>query len=273
MPIIGKITAAKKTAGRYHIYLEQNGKTDYAFSVSEDVLVREQLLKGKELSDEEISELKKQDETDRAYQNAINFISYRMRSVHEVRTYLSEREVPDEEIESIITALTSRGFLDDEAFAFSYVRTKRDTAKKGPSVIARELKEKGIDAALIERALQEYPYEMQLDDAIRFAEKKQTAYQKESKRKREEKLMQFLMQKGYSADIAKESISQAELENDEEAEFAALSTAAEKVWQKQRDKGDREKKQKVKQHLYGKGFPGELIQRWVEEKAEAEDES
>ncbi|SES36105.1 recombination regulator RecX [Salisediminibacterium halotolerans] len=271
MPVISKITAAKKTAGRYHIYLDRSGNDEYSFSVSEDLLVREQLLKGKELTETEVSELKKQDEIDRAYQNAVNYISYRMRSVHEVRSYLADREVPEKEIDSIIVSLSERGFLDDESFAFSYVRTKRDTAKKGPSLIARELKEKGVDAALIERALQEYPYEMQLDDAIRFAEKKQTAYQKESKRKREEKLMQFLMQKGYSTEVAKEAVAEANLENDEETEFAALQAAAEKVWHKQRNKERWEKKQKVKQHLYGKGFPGELIQRWIEEKEETEE--
>ena len=271
MPVIAKITAAKKTKGRYHIYIQEGEKTDYAFSVSEDILVREHLLKGKELTKEEIDVLRKQDETDRAFQNALNYLSYRMRSVYEVRKYLEEREVEVEEIDNIIETLTDRGFLHDESFAASYVRTKRDTAQKGPLLMKRELQEKGIAAAIIERAMEEYTAEQQFDDAVALAEKKQSSYQKESVRKREEKLMQFLLQKGYPAGLAKEAVKEANLENNEENEYEAMKIYGEKAWKKNAQKEPWEQKQRVKQFLYGKGFPSESINRFIEEKEGADD--
>ena len=46
-----------------------------------------------------------------------------------------------------------------------------NTTDKGPVLIKRELKEKGISPALIEKAIVQYPFEAQLETAQKLCEK------------------------------------------------------------------------------------------------------
>jgi regulatory protein len=271
MPKIAKIQAAKKTKHRYHIYIEKNNTAEYSFSLSEDVLVKEGLSKGMELADKEIDRLKQTDEWDKAYQRALNFLSFRMRSEKELDDYLREQEVPAEERENMIEKLRKLDFVNDERFAASFVRTKRDQSKKGPLVIRQELKQKGVADAIMDKSLSQYTPEEQLDLAIQLAEKKQTSYRRESARQREQKLVQFLMQRGFPSSIAFEAVKEADIEADEEEEWEAVSSWGEKAWRKNESKDPYARRQKVKQALYRRGFPGELIEQWLEEK-EAEEE-
>lgn len=268
MPVIAKITQAKKTKNRFHIYVERNKKEEYAFSVSEDLLVNEQLLKGKELSEADIGRLRKKDDADKAMQKSLNYLSYRMRSETEVTSYLKDLEVGDEDIDDIMQRLRKLDFLDDRRFAESYVRTKRDTGKKGPMLIEQELMQKGISKALIHKALEEYPEELQLEHAVKMVEKKQTSYKKEGPKKKEQKLMQFILQRGFSQSVAARAVSAAEIEEDPEAEWQGLNKYAEKAWKKFSGKEDWERNQKVKQYLYSRGFTMEQIEQWLDAKKE-----
>ncbi|WP_147804124.1 recombination regulator RecX [Alkalicoccus halolimnae] len=272
MPKIAKIQAAKKTRQRYHIFLEENNQAEYSFSLSEDILVKEGLAKGDELTNSDINRLKQTDETDKAFQKALNYLSYRMRSEKELSDYLREQEVPSEEISRMIEKLRELDFVNDERFAFSFVRTKRDQSKKGPIVIKQELKQKGVADNIVDKSLSQYTPEEQLDLAVKLAEKKQTSYRKESKRQTEQKLVQFLMQKGFPSSIAFEAVKEADIEAEEGEEWEAVSSWGEKSWRKFASSEPYQRKQKVKQALYRKGFPGQLIDQWIEEKEMEEEE-
>ncbi|SER85931.1 recombination regulator RecX [Salipaludibacillus aurantiacus] len=268
MPIISKITAAKKKKGRFHIYLKREEGEEYAFSVSEDLLVNEHLLKGKELSEEDIERLKEKDDVDKAMQKALNYLSYRMRSEGEITRYLRDQELTEEDIANIIDRLRELQFIDDIRFAEAFVRTKRDTAKKGPLLIEQELYQKGVSQHHIDRAMKEYPEETQLDHAIKMVEKKQSSYKKEGAKKKQQKLMQFVIQRGYPQSVASKAVAEAELETDPEAEWEGLVKHAEKAWRKHVKKDAWERDQKVKQYLFTRGFTAELIDRWFELKKE-----
>ena len=68
MPIITKISTQKRK-GRYNIFIDN----EYAFSVSERTLAEKRLLKGTELSTEDIKEIKKAESDSHAIQLAILF--------------------------------------------------------------------------------------------------------------------------------------------------------------------------------------------------------
>lgn len=271
MPEIAKITAAKKTKQRYHIHLKQNGETEYSFSISEDILVKEDIHKGKMLTNEDIDRLRKSDELDKAFQKTLNYLSYRMRSEKELIDYLRQEEVPMEEIEGMIERMRRLDFVNDQRFADAFVRTKRDQSKKGPNVIRQELKLKGVSNTIMDKSLEQYTPEEQLDMAIELAEKKQRSYKKESSRQKEQKLVQFLMQKGFPHGIAAEALKEANIENDEEEQFEAISGWGEKAWRKFESEAPYKRRQKIKQALYRRGFPGDLIDQWIDLKEEEED--
>ncbi|MEH7384342.1 RecX family transcriptional regulator, partial [Bacillus sp. JJ1521] len=146
MAIIAKITTQKKNTERFNIFLDYgngNGE-EYAFSVDQDILISFQLKKGMELDDLDITEIQFEDEVKKAFNSALNFLSYRMRSTKEVIDYLKKKEVDDPIIPDVLHKLADYKYVNDEEFAKAYVRTQINTTTKGPEVIKQELFEKGI---------------------------------------------------------------------------------------------------------------------------------
>lgn len=150
---------AQKRAGRYNVYV--NGH--YAFPVSEDVLIRYRLLKGTELTQKLITTLASADDQSKAYELALNYLSYQQRTEKEISDYLIKKEIPETTIAPVMARLVDDNLLDDEHYAHSYVRTMKRTSDKGPSVIRRQLKQRGVKDELIDNALAE---DYQLDEQL-----------------------------------------------------------------------------------------------------------
>lgn len=163
-----KITSitAQKRPGRFNV-LDGN----YAFSVSEEVLVKFQLSKGKELDSADLEEIFKADDLSKALNKALDYLSYSLRTEKETRQKLAKEGLEDDIIETVVKKLTKMKLLNDSEYAKSYVRTMAKTTDKGPRFIANSLKEKGISLYDTEDALLEYPAEMQLKNALKLAEK------------------------------------------------------------------------------------------------------
>ena len=144
MPMITKITTQQKNKDRYNIFTDEGHGEKYAFSVDESVLLKFQLKKGMELDELFLTEIHYEDDIRKAYNRALHYLSSRMRSEGEVRTYLLEKEIDAPIIQEVILKLYEYKFLDDEQYAIAYVRTQMNTTDKGNIVIKRELKESGI---------------------------------------------------------------------------------------------------------------------------------
>src|SRR5690625_147307 len=80
--IITKISRQKKNTSRYNIFIAN----EYAFSVSEDVLVRYRLYKGMELTRELMKEIKASESWNKVYSDALFYLNYRMRTEKEMST-------------------------------------------------------------------------------------------------------------------------------------------------------------------------------------------
>ncbi|UCZ54094.1 recombination regulator RecX [Bacillus shivajii] len=266
MPQVSKMTASKRKKGRYHIYVNRGSGEEYAVTISEDIFVKQHLKKGMELSEEDIETLRKEDTLDKAFQRALNFLSYRMRSEQEVYRYLLDQEATEEEAAQMMDRLRDLNLLDDEAFAASFVRTKKNTQKKGPYVIEQELYQKGISQRHVDNAMLEYTEEEQFDHAVSAAEKKQKSYRSDSKQQRKKKLVQFLVQRGFSQSMAQRAVEECELENDVDAEWEAIVKHGEKALKKYGKYEGWEQEQRIKQFLYGKGFSIDLIETWLKER-------
>ncbi|MBU9710748.1 recombination regulator RecX [Evansella tamaricis] len=266
MPItISKITIAKKNKGRFHIYVDRgDGNGDeYAFTVSEDIFIKRHLSKGKTLTEEEMNRIREEDVLDKAFQRTLHFISYRMRSEKEVLTYLHEQDIQKEEASQLLERLKDLNLLDDQAFAEAFVRTKKNTQKKGPLLIQQELYEKGITEKGIEKAMKEYPEEEVLENAMKTALKKQSSYQKEGQRKRQQKLMQFLIQRGFPSETARQVVESCDEQVPSDAEWEGLVKQGEKAEKKYSKYEAWEREQRIKQYLYQRGFSLDLIDEWL----------
>lgn len=261
-----KITSiqAQKRKGRYNIYLNDK----YAFPVDEALIIKHLLRKGMEVSPELQATLKAEDTFRKAYQRALNYLSYGLRSEKEVRDDLIEREF-EEYTDEVIEKLKDQRLINDLEYAKAYVRTAANLNRKGPRVIARELKKRGIDELKIEEAMPEYQQEDLVYNAVFLAEKQWKKAKKKSQKEAVQKVRQFLMQKGFNKDTINIAIETIDTEKDDDEEYEALVVQGEKAWKRYARKTEGyELKQKTKAYLYTKGYPTELINRFLEAKEE-----
>lgn len=249
MPVITKITTQKRQ-GRYNVFLDGQ----YAFPVSESTLIEFQLMKGQELSDEEVAAIKAGEVTAMANTTALNYLSYQPRSVHEVVTHLREADLPEEAIQTAIQRLKDLNYLDDAQFARLYVNDRRHIGDKGPRVIVQKLREKGVSANTIEDALAEVPDAEWLELGHSVAIKLQRHNRQRSHQESLNRIRQGLAQKGFNADYSSAIMAQLDWDDEEDNEMALLKQQAEKQWRLKRRYTGNERKQKVKQALYRKGF-------------------
>jgi len=263
--IITKITVQQKQKDRYNIFVDNGDGEKYGFSVDEDVLIKYQLKKGQNLDDFAVSEIFYQDDIRKAYSQAVQYLAARMRSEHEVRQHLQKKELDEHIINEVIHKLYQYQFLNDHEFAVAFVRTQMNTTDKGTIVIGQELKEKGIKDEIIETSLLEYPYEAQFEKCFNLSKKFVEKNKKESAKFLKQKLEQMLMRKGYPFDIIQETIRDIEFDKGEDVELEALRKQGDKLLGKYSRYSGYEFTQKMKQALYRKGFPMDLIDQYLAE--------
>lgn len=268
MAIIAKITTQKKATDRYNVFLDYGKGEEYAFSVDEDVLIKFQLKKGMELDEFSLQEINYQDDIRKSYNMAIRFLARRMRSELEVRDHLEEKEVDAPIIQEVIHKLYANQFLNDGDFANAFVRTQINTTDKGPELIIRELRDKGINEAIIERVLSQFSEENQLEKAQKMAEKLFQKNARDSIRIQRQKVEQLLLRKGYPFAVIAIAVETAQGKNDGDDEMEAIRYQGKKIQRKFSHLDEFEYRNKVKQVLYRKGFSLEEIEQFLKEEVE-----
>ena len=260
--MLKKITKiqAQKRAGRFTVFLD--GK--YAFPVSEDVLVKYQLVKGMELDEEAIAELKHADEVAKAYSRTLDYLSYQLRTEKEIQTYLKKFELSSTDKQEIISKLKEMHLLDDLNYGQSFVRTQANLSDKGPKVIRQKLIAKGISPQLADQALDEYKSDSQIENGLALAAKLARRYAKDSFRIKKQKIRQGLLRKGFSGDILNEILDQLDLEPDQDQEAANLRRTAARLTRRYSRLPENQQKFKLKQALYRKGFSGDTINSYFD---------
>ena len=86
---------------------------------------------------------------------ALRFLETRARSVREVRRRRTDAGYRSELVEAALDRLLVLGILDDGAFARAWVESRDRARPRGAAALRRELRLKGIEAALIDEVLAE----------------------------------------------------------------------------------------------------------------------
>jgi regulatory protein len=259
MAHITKITTQKKLTGRFNIYVNDGSGEKYAFSVDEDVLIKYQLKKGMELDEFTQIEVLYQDTVRKSLSMAIQYLASRMRSEKEVKDYLKQKEVEESVVQEVIHRLYNLNYLNDEEFAIAFTRTQINTTDKGPNVIKQELKEKGINDSLIDKAIKEFSFDQELSKVLQLCHKAQNKKRNDSSFIFEQKLKQTLQRKGYSFSIIDAAMSELkESISNDDMEQEAINKQGEKAVKKYGADSF-----KIKQFLYRKGFSMDQIEEFM----------
>ncbi|MFV0559146.1 MAG: recombination regulator RecX [Enterococcus sp.] len=264
------ITVQRISKGKGPFY-QVDLTTGEKIQVSEDVLIKYRLLKGQELTEDSLAEIKKNSSYDFGLQQAMNYISYQLRSEKDVRTYLKEKEIHLEDRNNIVTRLKELDLINDQVYGDSFVRTQMRLSDKGPNYLAQQLKKKGLKEHVISQALTFYEEELQLEIATHTAEKTFNKTHGKSYKETINKVRQTLMKKGFTSETISNALEQATFEQDSDSEEDALTIQGEKLWRKNARFEPAKRRQKVKQSLYQKGFQLDAIQQFIELKEQEDD--
>ena len=137
--------------------------------------------------------------TDVILKKVLRYCAYQDRCTQEVRNKLATFDMPDSEKEKILKLLVDEGYLDDERYASTFVRSKIHLKKWGVNKIRMALKMKGISDEIISNALSEIDPEIYREELIKVLKAKKINELDPYKRKA--KLAQYAMQKGYEPSL------------------------------------------------------------------------
>lgn len=201
---ITKIEPQKKRKGRFNIYVND----EFACGLSENTIIDEGLSEEQELSDGDIEKLLEKDQSAKAYDKALKFLGYRVRSEKEIRDKLTEKEFDPKIIEETISRLKKVGQVDDEKFTLTWIKDRSAIKPEGRYLITRELKQKGISQEIIDKILKKMlPEDKEFKIAFKTASKKAKIYKNLPKQEFNQKLSAHLARRGFSWEIIKRTLN------------------------------------------------------------------
>ena len=141
----------------------------------------------------------------------------RPRSVFEVRQRLKERGHDVDRIEETINSALGAGLLDDRGFAKLWVTDRLWHHPLSRAALAQELREKGIDPALIDATIDElYPPVREVELARELASARFDRLRGIDVERRRNRIVNHLMRRGFRRGIAFDVIRQIEKESEDE---------------------------------------------------------
>lgn len=144
-----KILNYKKLNNKYRVYLDNNSYLD----LYENTILKYELLLKKEIKEEDIDLIKKDNSKEEIYDIAIKYINIKMRSKKELYNYLVKKEFLKEDIDLTIKRLEDNNILNDELYVKSYIYDRFNLSSDGPNKIKRDLISSDIDISIIDKYL------------------------------------------------------------------------------------------------------------------------
>jgi regulatory protein len=146
---ITEISAQKRNRRRVNISLDGS----YAFSL--DRMTAAWLQVGRELSDGEIEQIQMRDEVEVSFNQALNLLSHRSRSVAEMTRYLEGKGYAPGTLKAVLARLEEEGLLNDDRFAREWIENRNTFRPRSQSQLKAELRFKGLAESSIDSALEE----------------------------------------------------------------------------------------------------------------------
>ncbi|MFG3094066.1 recombination regulator RecX [Streptomyces sp. NPDC048202] len=134
---------------------------------------------------------------------------------------LRKREIPDEVAEEVLSRFEEVGLINDSAFADAWVESRHHGRGLARRALARELRTKGVDSALIDEAVGQLDSEQEEATAHELVDRKLRATRGLDRDKRLRRLAGMLARKGYPEGMALRVVRQALEEEGEDTEFLA----------------------------------------------------
>ncbi len=256
-----RITEAKNEQAVIEIELNQQRQTHV---LAMHLIYQHRLEEGQELTQTFYDELIKTNAREQLYAKALNYISYQMRTISEVKKHLLNDSKDERLIQQIIDILKQNNYLNDSQYVDEYYREKIEYDIVGPLYIKDKLIQKGIHYDLIDAKLIRYTTELEyakMEDLItkdiRFTIKKPY-------RKYVESLKRKAITKGFHLDVIDNAIVSFKEDILAMIDDQSLLEKEIAIVTKNVDLSNYESKQKVIQKLLQKGFYYDRIKQYLD---------
>jgi len=151
MSRITKITVGKSREKRFNIFLDEK----FAFSVPAEVMVKDRLHKGRDLTGNDIEALSQSDSYYRCLNTALRYLGHRPRSESEMKQRLLRGGFDTVCIEKVLVKLKERGLVNDNDFARFWKENRNSFSPRSQRLTRMELQSKGLDRETIENIVGE----------------------------------------------------------------------------------------------------------------------
>ena len=139
---------------------------------------------------------------DVALKKILHYCDYQDRCKKEIFTKLNSFELTDNDRDFIINFLNDEGYINDERYCRSYVKSKLSLKKWGVNKIKISLISKGVDRDIIDTVVSEIDQDSYKEELIKLLENKKINESDPYKRKA--KLIRYAVGKGYSLSMVME---------------------------------------------------------------------
>ena len=160
-----KVIKYKKCKNKYKVYFDDNSTLD----LYENVILKHDLLLKKDIDNNKLELIKRDNEKEEIYDVALKYYSIKMRTRNELRNYLVKKNYSNEDIDNTIDRLEKESIINDDRYAKAYINDKFNLSSSGPNKIKNELLKNGIDEIIINNYLDEIDredIELKLDKLI-----------------------------------------------------------------------------------------------------------
>lgn len=141
-----------------------------------------------------------------ALQKLKHYCAYQERCHSEVKEKLYQLGVWKKDHDEIIASLIEENYLNEERFAIAYAGGKFRVKQWGRVKIKYELKQKQVSDYSIKKAMKQIDEEEYLSVLNKLAKEKYAALKSEQYLVRKKKTMDYLLAKGFEADLVRKAV-------------------------------------------------------------------
>lgn len=171
------------------------------FRVPEDAFVLNPFHVGETVTLDEIEDYDVKMRLQEAKDAAFKLLSFRMRSIAEMRKRLKEKSFSEIEIDDVIDKLTKLNYLNDVEFGKAFVKEKIKNKKIGPKAIKSELFPHQLSPDFVDELIESVYKKYKINDLITFHLKRKKIKKNTQMNKSDlSRLNNYLLRKGFEWD-------------------------------------------------------------------------
>ena len=171
------------------------------FRVPEDAFVLNPFHVGETVTLDEIEDYDVKMRLQEAKDAAFKLLSFRMRSIAEMRKRLKEKSFSQIEIDHVIDKLTKLNYLNDVEFGKAFVKEKIKNKKIGPKAIKSELFPHQLSSDFVDELIESVYKKYKINDLITFHLKRKKIKKNSQMNKSDlSRLNNYLLRKGFEWD-------------------------------------------------------------------------